>query len=295
MTMNTAASRASTITHAASDNDDPDDGRIGQRAMRGNADLNERTQGDLDRGGSDDGDVNSGDLDDLDDGPPPTARSRSDRRQVRTRRCAVTRTQMSAEHLLRFVLDPADAVVPDLKASLPGRGLWLSVHRDTVDEAIRRKVFARGFKKKVAVSSDLGAQVGALLCADMLRALGLANKAGVVVCGHEKVASKLRSQAISVVLHASDAARDGQEKLNAAAHRQVRQETERLRAVVTVLNLVPRQELGAALGRPNVVHAGLSDHALTRTFLATARRYARYTGLGSEFDAAAFGAAAKTE
>ena len=41
------------------------------------------------------------------------------------RRCIVTRAERSPNDLIRFVVDPQGAVVPDVARKLPGRGVWV--------------------------------------------------------------------------------------------------------------------------------------------------------------------------
>ena len=62
------------------------------------------------------------------------------------RTCIVTRRAGEAEDLIRFVAGPDLAVVPDLKRNLPGRGCWVTAERRHVDEAVRKKLFARALK-----------------------------------------------------------------------------------------------------------------------------------------------------
>ena len=45
------------------------------------------------------------------------------------RRCIVTRERLPKEQLIRFVVGPDKTLVPDLTATLPGRGIWLSASR----------------------------------------------------------------------------------------------------------------------------------------------------------------------
>jgi len=45
--------------------------------------------------------------------------------------------------LLRFVVGPDGAIVPDIEARLPGRGLWLTPRRDIVERALTKRIFAR--------------------------------------------------------------------------------------------------------------------------------------------------------
>ena len=63
--------------------------------------------------------------------------------------CVVEREVRPVEELIRFVVGPDGAVVPDLKRNLPGRGLWVTATHQAVDQAFRRKLFAKGFKRDV--------------------------------------------------------------------------------------------------------------------------------------------------
>ena len=59
------------------------------------------------------------------------------------------------DEMIRFVVGPAGEVVPDVKRKLPGRGIWITATRAAVDEAVKRNVFARGFKRDVRVQPIL--------------------------------------------------------------------------------------------------------------------------------------------
>ena len=60
------------------------------------------------------------------------------------RTCALTRERLPVERLIRFVIGPQDAVVPDLRHRLPGRGVWIGASAARVAEAVKRKVAAFG-------------------------------------------------------------------------------------------------------------------------------------------------------
>ena len=62
------------------------------------------------------------------------------------RTCIVTRQKGGKDALIRFVLDPAKRVTPDIRAKLPGRGAWVLADRATLAGAVKRKAFARAFK-----------------------------------------------------------------------------------------------------------------------------------------------------
>lgn len=192
------------------------------------------------------------------------------------RQCALTRERRSAEALIRFVLDPDGRVAPDLKNRLPGRGVWISLSRDAVAAAAKKGVFARGFAARVQTGSDLADDVGALLEKAALERLALANKAGLVTAGFTKVAEAIARKDAAVLLHASDAARDGREKLDgkpgAPGRSPVRAFTSR--------------QLSLALGRSNVVHAAMSRGGAAESFLRAVDRLEQYRSPGVAAQAA---------
>ena len=89
----------------------------------------------------------------------------------RERLCVATRTVRPVDDLIRFVLGPDGEAVPDLKRKLPGRGVWVTATQDALREAIKRKVFARGFKREVRLPADLVGRTALLLEQAVLDAL----------------------------------------------------------------------------------------------------------------------------
>jgi len=186
------------------------------------------------------------------------------------RRCAVSRARRSRDDLIRFVLGPDGAVVPDLKEKLPGRGVWLTAAHETVAEAVKRKAFGRALKAEAKAPEGLADQVDSLLADAALGALSLANKAGEVVFGHSKVEEALAKERVIALIHASDAAADGCRKLDGKA----RAATEG--RGLPALCAFTADELGLASGRANVIHAALIQGGAARNFLAAASRVERY-------------------
>src|ERR1700722_11826370 len=76
----------------------------------------------------------------------------------RPRMGAVSREVRPVSELIRFVVGPDGTAVPDVKNKLPGRGLWVTATRQALDEAVKRKVFARGFKRDVRLPPNLAEQ-----------------------------------------------------------------------------------------------------------------------------------------
>jgi uncharacterized protein len=207
----------------------------------------------------------------LDNGP------RTDK-SATMRMCAVSREVRPVDELIRFVLSPDGAVVPDLKRKLPGRGLWVTATRSRVAEAVRRNQFSRGFKRDVRATATLADDTENLLVRGVTEALAMAAKAGQVVSGFGKVEDALREgggQArIQGLIHASDGSPDGIRKLDAI----VRQRGGILgeSAVFPIVTALTSEELDLALGRSNVIHAALLAGPAGKTFLSRSQILVRY-------------------
>jgi uncharacterized protein len=186
------------------------------------------------------------------------------RRGEAERTCIVNRTAGSPEGLIRFVVDPEGTIVPDLKAVLPGRGAWVTATRAAVTEAVRRKLFARAFKREVAVPADLADRIDHLLETQALSALSLANKAGAVITGFSKVEAAASTKEIAALVHASDAGEDGVRKQAQAVRRRLGEDEDQVARVTLFSSL----QLDLALGRMNVVHAALLAGGPSAHFLA---------------------------
>ncbi len=184
------------------------------------------------------------------------------------RHCALTRELKPVAQLVRFVVSPAGAVVPDVKRKLPGRGLWVTGTRDAVGEAVKRNVFARGFKRQVAVPASLPAETERLLERAALDALAMAGKAGCVIGGFAKVEAALRAGNVAALIHAADAAGDGRRKLAAVLQRKTPGKSRE----IPIVEIFSGEQLDLALSRPNVVHAALLDGPASETFLVRAKR-----------------------
>jgi len=185
----------------------------------------------------------------------------------RERRCLVTGESGPADGLLRFVIAPDGAVTPDLAGKLPGRGFWVTLRRDAVDTAVKKKLFqaaaARaGITGPVTADERLGQQVGDLLTKNALGLLGLAKRAGLVSTGFEKAKAVLAERSDALLVFAADGSLDGRRKL-------VRRDRQ-------VVDLFDREQLSLALGRENVVHAALVPEGVGARFVAVSRRLAAY-------------------
>lgn len=198
-------------------------------------------------------------------------RQRAAGKRVRERTCLVSRSVRPETELIRFALGPDGTIVPDLKARLPGRGVWVTADRHSVGEAVRRRLFARGLRTDVVVPADLPQQVAELLSAAALGRLGLARKAGQLAAGFTQVAAAIEKGNTILVLVASDAANDGRRKIDSLIGRRFGPEKR-----PKMVDCWSSAELGLAIGRTNVIHAAVLEGAAGQGFKRAAMRFLRY-------------------
>ena len=184
------------------------------------------------------------------------------------RMCIVTRQSGPEETRIRFARSPEGVVVVDLLRKLPGRGVWVSLNRTKVAEAVKRQAFARGFEEPCQVDPELAAVVAKLLRGQVISHLSLARKAGEAVSGATKVADALAKGPVRVLLNASDGSADGSRKISRGAS-----------AATLVCNLLQSSEMDLAFGRANVIHAAVAAGGLAERLVYFIQRLAEYDGL----------------
>ncbi len=178
---------------------------------------------------------------------------------------------MPVGELVRFVLGPDATVVADVKNVLPGRGVWVTATRSKVEEAIKRRVFARGFKEQVNAEEGLADQLEQLLEQGTLSAMSISRKAGNLTTGFTKVEAALASGDVIALVHAVDASEDGVKKLAARAAGVIGKAN-----LQGAVRLFTSDQMSLALGRENVIHAALLNGQAGRNFLKQAQRLATY-------------------
>ena len=212
----------------------------------------------------------------LGDERPPRVRGRHEPE----RRCVLTGEVAPAERLVRLALGPDGAVLPDVLAKAPGRGAWIAVDRAALDTAVAKGklkgALARAFKTSaIAIPADLGERVAAALQRVTLDRLGLEARGGYLITGNERIETAARGGSVALLLHASDAALDGRNKL-AQAWR-VGSDREGSGIEGTILP-VDRVALSVALGRENAVHMALIDARAAARVQTLLARWQFYLG-----------------
>jgi ribosomal protein L7Ae-like RNA K-turn-binding protein len=127
------------------------------------------------------------------------------------------------------------------------------------------------------VPDNLADQIASGLERRSLDRLGLENKAGNLIWGHERVGEALLKGKVRLLLHAADAKPDGMGKLE-ARRRGASPDT------VSIVLPVGRDQLSMALGRENVVHAAIGNTASAARVIETLERWAAFNGTPVRYD-----------
>lgn len=205
-----------------------------------------------------------------------TRGGRSKTREEPERRCIVTGRTAPKRELVRFVVDPAGRIVPDLAGRLPGRGIWVSADRAALSRAVEKRLFARAARQPVEVPEDLVDRVEAGLARRVVDAISLARKAGQAVAGFEKCREWLTGGRAAVLVQARDGSPRERARLRPPA------------GPASLVEVLDASELGLAFGRERVIHCalaagGLAPHVVEEAArLAGLRRAIGATGAGKD-------------
>ena len=195
---------------------------------------------------------------------------------VPERRCILTGAHGPRATLIRLAVGPDNQVAADLGAKLPGRGAWIAADRALLEAAMAKGklkgALARAFKSNgLKLPDDLADQIAAGLERRALDRLGLENKSGNLIWGHERVGEAILKGKVRLLLHAADARPDGMSKLE-ARRRGASPDT------VSIVLPVGREQLSMALGRENVVHAAIGESGSAARVIETLERWAAFNG-----------------
>lgn len=187
-----------------------------------------------------------------------------------TRLCALTREETKIEDLIRFAVSPDEEIAPDVDGKAPGRGVWVTLSYEAVEQAQHKKVFARSLKTQVVVPADLAKLTKTRLEQRLSGTLGLARKAGAIVTGAAKVAALVEKGGAAALITAADGAADSRRKMLQSVRRSGNEGT------LMHIESLTSDQLGAALGMDNVIHAALVPGAAAKSVIERARRLDRF-------------------
>ncbi|MGH1411999.1 MAG: RNA-binding protein [Pelagimonas sp.] len=175
------------------------------------------------------------------------------------RKCIATGETQPKCGLIRFVLGPDGRIVPDLAGKLPGRGVYVSSDRKSLDMALTKGLFQRSLKQPVQVPDGMMDLLEQMLTRRVIDMISLARKSGDAVAGYEKVKDWLGKEEASVLIQANDGSERGKSKLSTPYGG-------------TYIGWLTADELGMAFGRQSVIHAALGTGGLASRVVEEAQR-----------------------
>jgi len=161
--------------------------------------------------------------------------------------------------MLRFVVGPGLALVPDLAGRLPGRGMWLKAAPGLLAQALKKGAFHRAAKGQVHWPDDLATQLPAMLEQRLADTLGMARRAGQSVAGFQKVQEWLQGGRVGLLVEAVDGSPAERARLLGG------------RDVPVVLALTT-EALGRIFGRGGAVHVAVAKGRLAEAIAQEAER-----------------------
>lgn len=186
-------------------------------------------------------------------------KSKADGADGPERKCIATGEVLPKARMVRFVVGPEGQAVPDILGKLPGRGIWVSAHREALDKAVAKKLFSRAAKQPVTVPEGLVAEVEKQIARRVIDLVSLARKGGKAVAGYEKVKDWLLKEEARVLIQASDGSERGKTKLSTPYGG-------------SFIGWLSSDELGLAFGRQTVIHGALASGGLTERVVEEAAR-----------------------
>ncbi len=194
-----------------------------------------------------------------------------------TRRCIVSGEEKQPENMIRFVVSPDQMLVADIRCKLPGRGMWVTADRTCLQTAVEKSLFAKAARNKVDVPENIAEIIRDQLYRRCLDMVGMAQRAGQIVYGLEKVNDAVGRGCAGILLHASDGGENSRKELRKLQRKLAGSDAEMNSASLKnndpVISAFTGQEIAAALGRDGViVHAFVLKGGLASKLSAETKR-----------------------
>ncbi|MCT2398842.1 DUF448 domain-containing protein [Novosphingobium mangrovi (ex Huang et al. 2023)] len=196
------------------------------------------------------------------------------------RTCILSGEKAARDDFVRLAISPDGLVLPDVHARAPGRGAWIGVSRDALENALAKGklkgALARAFKgAPLSIPDDLPDRIEQALIRALTERLGLELKSGKLLMGSDRIAQNAREGRVAWLGHAADASEDGSRKLDQAWRVGSEAEGSGLKGMRLPLD---RETLSVALGRDNVVHLALNDRGAAERVASLLRRLLHFQG-----------------
>ena len=179
------------------------------------------------------------------------------------RKCIFSNTTKPVTELLRFVMIE-NTLLPDFNKKLPAKGIYVTNSRLILEKALEKKLFHKVTRHNLKIEDNFVDMVEKLLKNKALESLNLAKKAGSLVAGFEKVKEEIKSKKVEFLIEASNAGKDGKEKMAFLAKS------------VEIFNFFSIEELDITLNKENTVHIAILKSDMSRIVYNNLKKYQNF-------------------
>ena len=185
------------------------------------------------------------------------------------RKCIVEGAVKPTSELLRFVV-VNNTLYPDFGKKLPGKGVYVTNSRLSLEDAIKKKLFNKVTRHNLKIDDDFINIVENLVKTQALNSLNIARKAGGLVTGFEKVKEEIKKNKVEFIIEALDAGKDGKEKIAFLAKS------------VEIFNLFSIDELDITLNKENTVHVAVLKSDVSDMVYNNLKKYENFLSLNGD-------------
>lgn len=185
------------------------------------------------------------------------------KRELVERKCILEGIVKPTSELLRFVMID-NALLPDFNKKLPGKGIYVTNNRLSLQKALDKKLFQKVTKHCIKVEDDFIEMIENIIKQKALDSLNLAKKSGALISGFEKVKEAIKKNNVEFIIEASDAAVDGKEKMVLLAKS------------IEIFNLFSIDELDKTLNKDNTVHVAILKSKIAEMVYQDLKKYQNF-------------------
>lgn len=184
-------------------------------------------------------------------------------RETIERKCIVEGIVKPLSEMLRFV-EVNNTLLPDFNKKLPGKGMYVTANRLSLQKAIDKKIFHKVSRHNLKISDDFMNMVDNLIKQKALESINIARKSGALVTGFEKVKEATKKNNVEFIIQAIDAGTDGKEKVALFAKS------------IEIFNLFSIDELDITLNKQNTVHMAILKSDVSAMVYNNLKKYQNF-------------------
>ncbi len=179
------------------------------------------------------------------------------------RQCLVTREILAKDDMLRFVASPDNKVFFDVNHKLPGKGMWVKAEKETLNKALEKNIFTSK-QKNINLDGLNVEMIGTQLKQHLLGFLAMANKAGLVILGQDRIAQGIDKEQVFAVIVAKDCSQNSKKRLQS-----------HIKKDIPMVEYLTMEEMESIFSGDKVGFIGLKSGKIVNKFLNQSLIYSK--------------------